>query len=755
MRPVAPFEPFRSELRRRRVVRVAAGYRSAALLAVAAANGSSHRQSAHPATPLNREGIMRQRTPLAAALAAALLTALLTAPAPAQQKQPIERADQLPRHVYPVSATAMAVFQDPRQLAALAQRLEADLRADLAAYDIQDRATRKSYYGALSDLALLRSDYGTAVAYQDSIRAIEDKPGLRLTTGIVQHALAAAVRPPGTTPDTAVFRAALRREIAAVPYARAQAELAFLKARLERLTPNVAAGVIQSEVEPAARSGAISRELAQQLVGVRVAVDRILPVRGVVVEELTRTIAAHAVVKPDIWAARDISLDGRAGLTPVLIGIWDTGVDTKLFPRQLYTNAAEIPDNGKDDDGDGYVDDVHGIAHDLLGKRDTGMLFALSLTPDEETEYRALAKGALDQEAGLENPEVDAFRRKVGAMAPADFKPFREKLGEYIIWSHGTHVAGIALKGNPAARMLVARDGTDQFKIPPRPPSLEDAPQQAQGMREVIEYFRQRGVRVVNMSWGFGPDFFERDLEANNVGRTPEERRKLARQVFDIGAKALHDAMTAAPDILFVVAAGNWDQDNKFGEFVPAAFDLPNLITAGAVDRAGDEAAFTSYGKVDVYANGYEVRSTVPGGHELPLSGTSMAAPQVVNLAAKLLALKPALTTAELRRTILETADEKTIGAGKTIRLLNPKAAVETLTSDSALVLGRRVEHLDTVAMEPMVAELPDGSSSSPDMAAQARGRSGPSGAPGCAPTASMSPSGSCAMAPSRSSRWP
>lgn len=46
-----------------------------------------------------------------------------------------------------------------------------------------------------------------------------------------------------------------------------------------------------------------------------------------------------------------------------------------------------------------------------------------------------------------------------------------------------------------------------------------------------------------------------------------------------------------------------------------AAFEARH---AAAVDRGGDEAAFTSYGKVDVYADGYEVRSVVPGGYELP-----------------------------------------------------------------------------------------------------------------------------------------
>lgn len=41
--------------------------------------------------------------------------------------------------------------------------------------------------------------------------------------------------------------------------------------------------------------------------------------------------------------------------------------------------------------------------------------------------------------------------------------------------------------------------------------------------------------------------------------------------------------MAAATDILFVAAAGNEDTDNTFGEFVPGAFDGPNVITTAAV----------------------------------------------------------------------------------------------------------------------------------------------------------------------------
>ena len=64
----------------------------------------------------------------------------------------------------------------------------------------------------------------------------------------------------------------------------------------------------------------------------------------------------------------------------------------------------------------------------------------------------------------------------------------------------------------------------------------------------------------------------------------------------------------------------------------------------------------------------------------MQLSGTSMAAPQVVNVAAKLLAVNPRLSVAELRSAIVEAADVKTIGENKRIRLLNPKASLERVT---------------------------------------------------------------------------
>lgn len=135
--------------------------------------------------------------------------------------------------------------------------------------------------------------------------------------------------------------------------------------------------------------------------------------------------------------------------------------------------------------------------------------------------------------------------------------------------------------------------------------------------------------------------------------------------------------MQSAPDILFVTIAGNNDSDIAFEETIPPSFRLPNLIVVGAVDQAGQQTGFTSTGdNIAVYADGFEVESVVPGGAHVRMSGTSMAAPEVTNLAAKLLAIDPDLTPEQVIAVITKTADP---GEAPNIRRIGPRLAIEAV----------------------------------------------------------------------------
>jgi len=54
-------------------------------------------------------------------------------------------------------------------------------------------------------------------------------------------------------------------------------------------------------------------------------------------------------------------LDGKKA-KPIIVAVIDSGIDTahEDLKHILWTNTGEIPGNGIDDDGNGYVDDIHG-----------------------------------------------------------------------------------------------------------------------------------------------------------------------------------------------------------------------------------------------------------------------------------------------------------------------------------------------------------------------------------------------------------
>ncbi len=613
-----------------------------------------------------------------------VLAALLLLPhallAQEDVKPVVRSQDDLPRHTYAIESIPSELFLAGEAFLPFAQRVGADAREVLDEYEIEDNATLRALYGTLENLALLEGDLEQALVYGEMIRELEEKPAARMLSGLVVRAVAHAAGTADPTDEQGrqeAFRAAYAASIDALPWEIVQDAVEGIKGSMEIVGENLFLGLIQNQMDPAVeKTGNISGDLAESLINMRTVVDVILPYREQIVGVLEAYIDANRVAKADIWAERALDLSDDPEAQPVLVAVWDTGVDPEVYGSQMFRNDGEVLD-GADNDGNGFVDDLHGIAFEWEGIRTEGDLYPLAETARARLpEMTEQIKGLNDLQAGIDSPEATALRQRMSEMQPDEVKPFIEEIGLFAIYSHGTHVAGIAVDRNPRALILNVRQAFPYEMIPP-PMFKENAELWAANMQEIVGYLRRNGVRVVNMSWGFSPPELESMFEVNGVGANAEERKTMAREVFDILMAGMRNAFESAPEILFVPAAGNSDTDATFDEFIPSSIDLPNVITAAAVDQAGEETGFTSYGPtVDVHSNGFEVESYIPGGERLPFSGTSMAAPNVVNLAAKLIALDPSLTPPEVIALIEDAADESEDGR---LRLINPKRSVELL----------------------------------------------------------------------------
>ena len=585
----------------------------------------------------------------------------------------IERLDDLPRLAYPAEKPLEAWLDDHEALLALARQVETDLRDRLGRFDIRDASTLRGTHNTLRTIAYLRGDFDAALRHIETIRELQEKPGDRLTSGLLLEAIIKAEQ--RGTEFTDEYAAML----AELPWAVVHESILDLRAGLQTMGEGLYRGALRSQMQPVVdQSGELSLGIATSLISFRYMLGTILPRRDAAVEVLTEYIEANREDKPDIWAERSVALGDRSDLTPVVVAIWDSGFDPEVFEPVgiLWRNPHETRD-GTDTDGNGWVDDIHGIAWDKHYRRERGDL--LPLTDEERERYPEsvlLTKGFTDLQAGVDSPEAQLVRERMSGLDPEAYQDFIESLSLFGSYVHGTHVAGIAAEGNPAIRLLNARI-TFGHKLIPEEPTLELAARSARATHDAIAYFREQGVRVVNMSWGGTQAGYEYALQANGVGDDAEMRAEMARVLFGLGYRALVDAMEAAEDILFIPAAGNSDDDVEFTQVIPSSIDLPNVLVVGAVDQAGDETGFTSHGRnVAVHANGHAVESWFPGGKRVAISGTSMSAPNVANLAAKLLAVDPSLTPAEVREIIISTA-ERTEDDRR--NLMHPRRAMEAL----------------------------------------------------------------------------
>jgi subtilisin family serine protease len=586
----------------------------------------------------------------------------------AAEKQRIEKESDLPRFSYKISEPLEKIVKDKTLFAKTTVKIRADMEGVLEKYEIADKASHRQYLESLMLLDFLLENYDEALVKSEKVRALEEKPADKLLAALRLRAMVAAVKKTGSlnTPEYfELVKQFIDKEISAYSYTVIANDIKSMKASAEVIGEGRLLGgvkdVLQKTVDK--NGGNLSSDLAEVLINVRYSLETALPLKKTLIATYGAYLDRNKIEKADIWAARNIALSATGNYQPVNVAVWDSGVDGKLFPKQLLTDAS-----GK----------LASIAFDLESKPSKDALYPIPKGLTKELPMLlSRTKGFSDLQSNVDSSEASEVKQLLSSLKSEQFQPTMEQLGLVGNFVHGTHVAGIAVDGNPWARLVNARISFD-YKLQPNPcPSLALSKRGALAHQAYVDFFKKNKVRVVNMSWGGSVKGGESSLESCGIGKTTEERQKLARTYFEIEKKALIKAFSSAPEILFITAAGNSNSDSSFGEFIPSSIVLPNLLTVGAVDKAGDEAPFTSYGPtVKVHANGYQVESYLPGGSRVALSGTSMASPNVANLAAKILAVKPSLKPQEVIAIIQDTAEETSDGRRK---LINPIKAVQKL----------------------------------------------------------------------------
>lgn len=322
-----------------------------------------------------------------------------------------------------------------------------------------------------------------------------------------------------------------------------------------------------------------------------------------------------------------------------VVAVIDTGVDYKhpKLESQMFTNPYEIED-GIDNDGNGYIDDVHGID--------------ASFEADEVDPSPQPTPGAAD----LGGP---------GVACPQPGETNVPKTGNGSC-GHGTHVAGIiAAKSDnttdgplgicQACRIYsfrsakVLQDSTGAFV---RADSGISDLAQLRAMSYTLKFTPNGSnvpyINIINMSIG-------KYFRSRSIGFL---------------VRSLQRA-----NVLVVAAAGN---ENTETPSYPGAFASVLSVCATSVN-SGDmddgfkargnyaKTEFSNFGEwVDICAPGQAIRSTYPGSEiQRVESGTSQATPIVAGAAGFLLSIFDNLTPYGARELLLEYADANSLYSDK------------------------------------------------------------------------------------------
>jgi subtilisin family serine protease len=302
---------------------------------------------------------------------------------------------------------------------------------------------------------------------------------------------------------------------------------------------------------------------------------------------------------------------------------------------------------GKDD----YtVDDLTNLkTDDKIVEAGKGMLLRIKASGKTIKESLSRIQGGVDYFGSqVETMYNVDFNGRVTGDNPDDFSD--NKYGNnYIIGSkdgemHGTHVSGIicAERNNEVGMNGVAHNVALMCVR-----AVPDGDEYDKDVALAIRYVVDNGAKVVNMSFG---------------------------KAYSPHSEWVYDAIKYAEkhDVLLVKAAGNNGENIDMQEHMHYPTDSPvngateiadNVLTVGAMTRHFDKklcATFSNYGKtrVDIFAPGLEIYSTVPKDEYKSIQGTSMASPEVAGVAALVRSYYPSLTASQVKHIIMDSGIE-------------------------------------------------------------------------------------------------
>jgi cell wall-associated protease len=373
------------------------------------------------------------------------------------------------------------------------------------------------------------------------------------------------------------------------------------------------------------------------------------------------------------WMVGLMLLSGLPAAYGSRIAVIDSGLDYKheMIERNLWTNQLEVEDR-RDNDGNGYQDDVHGWNFAEQSGTIIDYKYLGTFSPDCRKFFDIQGKVFLGQAT---EEEIEWVQTK---FKDPKFIPELSKFGNFV---HGTHVSGITIENSKNEVMGVKLIPTE---IKPFFDGLTQksaqfdrwdllatgfsklAAEQMKLLTEIGYFVNQHKMDVANGSFGTG--FNQAKMIADIAFRvlffrkpTPEESKKAAGLFISSLITAGQSFVKAAPNTLFVFAAGNDGISNDEFGTSPANIKADNAITVGATYKNEFFAPFSNFGvkMVDIAAPGMLIKSAIPGNEYLHVSGTSQAAPYVAKVAGMIKDANEKLSPLDIKKILMSTVDKK------------------------------------------------------------------------------------------------